>query len=162
MQTYLSALFLLLNYLVNPFWSCFISHCLVFHLLFCSIWHDRAHDKVNLTVIHQGPIRITEGLTQQRVSLFLPSLCASPQKEHQSTTAGITHTGKFPPTLFVHQKYHKKLEGWNTSSMKKGWEGWVSPAWRREGSGETTEQPSRMKRRPAKKIKATLRQDKGF
>lgn len=59
--------------------------------IFCFAASDmtRAHDKVNLPVIQQGPIHITKGLTQQRVSLLLPSLCASPQKEHQCTTAGM-------------------------------------------------------------------------
>jgi len=48
------------------------------------------------------------------------------------------------------RKYNKKrdvrnsakIEGWNTSAVRKGWESWSCSAWRREGSRETLSQPS--------------------
>jgi len=32
-------------------------------------------------------------------------------------------------------------KGWSTSPMRKGWESWGCLPWRREGCGETSEQP---------------------
>jgi len=42
----------------------------------------------------------------------------------------------------VQRRTQKWSEGWSTSAVRKGWECWGCSAWRREGSGETLEQPS--------------------
>jgi len=42
----------------------------------------------------------------------------------------------------VQRRPQRYSEGWSTSPMKKGWRSWAGSAWGREGSGETSLQPS--------------------
>ena len=52
----------------------------------------------------------------------------------------------------IQRRPQKWSEGWSTSPVRKGWESWGSSAWRREGCGETLEQPSSTFRGPTEKM----------
>jgi len=52
----------------------------------------------------------------------------------------------------VQRRPQRWSKGWSTSPMRKDWESWGYSACRREGSGETSEQPSSSWREPTGKM----------
>lgn len=61
---------------------------------------------------------------------------ASPSK------CGVLSTGEIQTCWSAPRRGQQKWsKGWNTSPVRTGWESWGCSAWRREGSGNTWEQP---------------------
>jgi len=72
-------------------------------------------------------------------------LCSTLVRPHRESCVQLwsPHNKKDTDLVeWVQRRPQKWSQGWNTSSMKKGWESWGCSAWRREGSGETSLQHS--------------------
>ena len=93
---------------------------------------------------------ITSSVASRSREGILP-LYSTPVRAHQESCIQLwspQHNKDMELLEWVQTRPQKWFECWSTSAVRKCWESWGCSAWRREGCGETLQQPSSTWRGP--------------